>query len=92
MLVLRKERNKPAFLLPRLSEKRPGQFILRGRETIITILSDEESQLRDCVRTLLKTYGVPDAVSKKRFGKRNRGDQVIQSVLEELDAASFGPS
>ena len=87
-----KERRKPAFLLPRLSERRPGQFMFTGRETIITILGDEESQVRDCVRTLLKTYGVPDAVSKKRFGKRNRGEQIIQSVLEELGAASFGPS
>ena len=87
-----KERKKPAFLLPRLSERRPGQFMLTGRETIITILGDEESQVRDCVRTLLKTYGVPDAVSKKRFGKRNRGEQIIQSVLEELGATSSGPA
>ena len=87
-----KERKKPAFLLPRLSERRPGQFMLTAHEIIITILGDEESQVRDCVRTLLQTYGVPDAVSKKRFGKRNRGEQVIQSVLEELDAASFDPS
>ena len=87
-----KERKKPAFLLPRLSERRPGQFMFAGHETIITILGDEETQVRDCVRALLKTYGVPDAVSKKRFGKQNQGDQIIQSVLEELEATSPSPS
>ena len=85
-----KERKKPAFLLPRLSEKRPGQLILRGRETIITILGDEESQLRDCVRTLLKTYGVPDEVSKGLWGKKNKGEEIVRSVLEELGFTSSG--
>jgi len=85
-----KERKKPAFLLPRLSEKRPGQLILRGRETIITILGDEESQLRDCVRTLLKTYGVPDEVSKGLWGGKNKGEEIVRSVLEELGFTSFG--
>jgi hypothetical protein len=87
-----KERKDPVFLLTRLSERRLGQLIITMHETIITILGDEESEVRDCVRKLLKTYGVHDAVSKKRFGKRNHGEQMIQSVLEELDAASFGPS
>ena len=90
--VSAKERKKPAFLLPRLSEKRPGQFMLTGHETIITILGDEGSQVRDCVRILLKAYGVPDAVSKKRFGKPDQGERIIQSVLEELGVASSGPS
>ena len=75
-------------MLPRLSERRPSQFTLKGYEIIITILGDEETQVRDCVRTLLRTYGIPDAVSKKRFGKPNPGEQIIRSVLEELDAAS----
>jgi hypothetical protein len=79
-------------LLPRLSERRLGQLIITVHETIITILGDEESEVRDCMRTLLKTYGVHDVVSKKRFGKRNRGEQIIQSVVEELNATSFGPS
>jgi len=90
MNVSIKERKKPGFLLPRLSERRPGQFVLKGRETIITILGDEESQVRDCLRTLLKTYGVPDAVSKGRWGKKNKAEEMVRSVLEELSFSSFG--
>ena len=90
MNVSIKERKKPGFLLPRLSERRPGQFVLKGRETIITILGDEESQVRDCVRTLLKTYGVPDEVSKGRWGKKNKAEEMVRSVLEELGFSSFG--
>ena len=85
-----KERKKPAFLLPRLSERRPGQLILRGRETIITILSDDESQVRDCVRTLLKTYGVPDEVTKGLWGKKNKAEEIVRSLLDELGFSSFG--
>ena len=90
MNVSIKESKKPGFLMPRLSERRPGQFVLKGRETIITILGDEESQVRDCLRTLLKTYGVPDAVSKGRWGKKNKSEKMVRSVLEELGFSSFG--
>jgi len=90
MNVSIKERKKTGFLLPRLSERRPGQFILKGCETIITILGDEESQVRDCVRTLLETYGVPDEVSKGRWGKKNKAEEMVRSVLEELGFSSFG--
>ena len=90
MNVSIKERKKPGFLLPRLSERRPGQFVLKGRETIITILGDEESQVRDCLIALLKTYGVPDAVSKGRWGEKNKAEKMVQSVLEELGFSSFG--
>ena len=79
-----KERKKLAFLLPRLSERRPGQLILRGREIIIAILGDEVSKVKDCVRTLLKTYGVPDEVSKGLWGKKNEAEEIVRSVLEEL--------
>ena len=85
-----KERKKAGFLLPRLSERRPGQFVLRGCETIITIIGDEESQVRNCVRTLLKTYGVPDEVSKGRWGEKNKAEEMVRSVLEELGSSSFG--
>ena len=90
MNVSIKESKIPGFLLPRLSERRPGQFVLKGRETIITILGDEESQVRDCLRTLLKTYGVSDAVSKGRWGEKNKAEKVVRSVLEELGFSSFG--
>jgi hypothetical protein len=85
-----KESKIPGFLLPILWERRPGQFILKGRETIVTILGNEESQVRDCLITLLKTYGVPDAVSKGRWGEKNKAEKMVQSVLEELGFSSFG--
>ena len=90
MNVSIKESKIPSFLLPRLSERRPGQFVLKSRETIITILGDEESQIRDCLRTLLQTYGLPDAVSKGRWGKKNKAEKMVRSVLEELGFGSFG--
>ncbi len=90
MNVSIKESKVPGFLLPRLSETCPGQFVLKGRETIITILGDEESQVRYCLRTLLKTYGVPDAVSKGRWGEKNKAEKMVRSVLEELGFGSFG--
>ena len=83
-----KERKKPAFLLPRLSERRPGQFMLRGREIIIVILGDEVSKVKDCVRTLLKTYGVPEKVSKGLWGKKNEAEELVRSLLEELGVSS----
>ena len=86
-----KETKKLVFFLPKLSERDPSQVLPRARKTIITILADEELKVRDCVRTLLKTYGVPDEVSKGLWGKKNKGEEIVRSVLEELGLTSFGP-
>jgi len=86
-----KETKKFVFFLPKLSERDPSQVLPRARKTIITILADEELKVRDCVRTLLKTYGVPDEVSKGLWGKKNKGEEIVRSVLEELGLTSFGP-
>ena len=85
-----KEREKLVFFLPRLSERDPSQIIPRACKSIITILSDEELKVRDCVRTLLNTYGVPDEVSKGLWGGKKKGDEIVRSVLEELGFTSFG--
>ena len=85
-----KETKKSVFFLPRLSERDPRQVIPRARKTIITIFADEELKARDCVRTLLKTYGVPDEVSKGLWWKKNKGEEIVRSVLEELGVTSFG--
>jgi len=85
-----KETKKLVFFLPKLSERDPRQVIPRARKTTITIVADEELKVRDCVRTLLKTYGVPDEVSKGLWGKKNKGDEIVQSVLKELGFTSFG--
>ena len=85
-----KETKKLVFFLPKLSERDPRQVIPRARKTTITIVADEELKVRDCARTLLKTYGVPDEVSKGLWGKKNKGDEIVQSVLKELGFTSFG--
>ena len=84
------ERKKLVFFLPQFSERDPRQVIPRARKTIITIFADEEFKVRDCVRTLLKAYGVPDEVSKGLWGKKKKGEEIVRSVLEELGLSSFG--
>lgn len=85
-----KETKKPVFFLPKLSERDPSQVIPRAHKTIITIFADGEFKVRDCVRTLVKTYGVPDEVSRGLWGKKSKGEETVRSVLEELGFTSFG--
>ena len=85
-----KERRKLFFFLPQLAERDPRQLIPKARESIITIIGHEELKVRDCLRTLLKTYGVPDDVSKGLLGEKSKGEEIVRSVLEELGFTSFG--
>jgi hypothetical protein len=59
----------------------------RGYKTIISVFGNEEFRIRDCVRTLLETYGVPDEVPKGFFGGKKKGGEIVRSVLEEIGLA-----
>ncbi|MFC2059024.1 hypothetical protein ACFLTS_05265 [Chloroflexota bacterium] len=78
------EGKKSFFILTDVGEKDPGQFIPKAHRLVITIHGEDEFKVRECVRSLLKTYGVPDDVPKGIWGSKKKGAAIARSVLEEL--------